>query len=202
MQQANTLRWLVAMGAVAAVACSTPRMHYYTMEFPHTPSAAAPAVSRQIAVRTFRGDQRFADERIAYRENLSQINHYEYHRWANPPGELVTDYFIHRLKDSGAYAGVSAYKEGPDADFILGGRIRRFEEVDRDKEVFAAVDLELELANGKTRATVWRGEAECSKPLATRDLNGVTQGIHACLEETAGKLLAEMRTQIEKAPKE
>jgi ABC-type uncharacterized transport system auxiliary subunit len=192
------LRWLLAAGALAAVSCSVPRTHYYVLEFPHTPPAAAPGGVRRISVQRFQADQVF-DERILFRENLNELNHYEYHRWAALPEDLVTNYFIHRLKDSGSYAEISAYKDGVPADFILQGRIRQFEEVDRGKEVLASVDLELELMNSKTRGQVWRSEAQCSRPLATRDLTGVTEGIHACLEETAGKLLGEMQTQIAKS---
>ncbi len=168
------------------------------LEFPHTPPAAASSGVRRISVQRFQADQVF-DERILFRENLNELNHYEFHRWAALPEDLVTNYFIHRLKDSGSYAEISAYKDGVPADFILQGRIRQFEEVDRGKEVLASVDLELELLNSKTRGQVWRSEAQCSRPLTTRDLTGVTEGIHACLEETAGKLLGEMQTQIAKS---
>ena len=193
------LGWLLAAGALAAVSCSVPKTHYYVLEYPHTPPAAAARIPRQIAVQTFRANRVFSEERIAYREGENQVNFYEYHRWANQPGELVTNYFIHRLKDSGLYGGVYPSKEGPPPDFILQGRILHFEEIDRGKEVSASVALELELVNGKTRTPSWRNEAQCSKPLATRDMNGVTQGIHACLDETATKLLGEMYTQIEKS---
>jgi ABC-type uncharacterized transport system auxiliary subunit len=169
------------------------------MAVPHTPAAAPHSVAHRIAVQRFRADQVFTDNRILFRHDHNQVSHYEYHRWASPPQELVTNSFIHCLKDSGSYAKISAYKEGPDADFILQGRIHHFEEVDRGKEVLAAVELEVELVNGKTRRSVWRSKAECSKPLATRDLAGVTQGIHACLEETAGKLLGEIQTQVAKS---
>jgi ABC-type uncharacterized transport system auxiliary subunit len=197
-QRATRFGWL-AVGALAAVSCSVPKTHYYVLEYPHTPPEAAPRVSRQIAVQPFRSNQVFSEERIAYRAGENQVNFYEYHRWANQPGELVTNYFIHRLRDSGLYAGVSTAKEGPPADFIVQGRILHFEEIDRGKEVSASVALELELMNGKTRASAWRSEAQCSKPLATRDMAGVTQGIHFCLDETATKLLGEMYTQIEQS---
>ena len=199
MNQQKELRWLLAAGALAAISCSTPRTHYYMLEFPHIQPVAAQAAPRSVAVQRFQAEQVFTDDRVAYREGVNEVNHYEYHRWASPPEDLVTNYFVHRLKDSGAYGEISAYKDGRPADFILRGRIHHFEEVDRGKEVSVSVDLELELLNGKTRESVWRSEADCSKPLATRDVNGVTQGIHACLDETAAKLLGAMQTQVAKA---
>jgi ABC-type uncharacterized transport system auxiliary subunit len=125
------------------------------------------------------------------------VNFYEYQRWATAPTDLVTGYFLHRLKDGGSYARVTAAGEGARSDFLLQGRIHRFEEVDRGKEVLASVALEVELVNARTRASVWRGEAECTRPLATRDLTGVVRGIHECLDETTSKLLASMRSRVE-----
>jgi ABC-type uncharacterized transport system auxiliary subunit len=197
-RSARGLPWLAA-GALAAVSCSVPKTHYYVLEFPHTPPTASARVPRQIAVQPFRSNRVFSEERIAYREGENQVNFYEYHRWANQPGEMVTNYFIHRLQDSGLYAGVSSSKQGPPPDFILQGQILHFEEIDRGKEVSASVALELELMNGKTRALAWRGEADCAKPLASRDMAGVTQGIHACLDETATKLLGALFTEIEQS---
>ncbi len=199
MNQQKVLGWLLAAGALAAVSCSIPRTHYYLLEYPHTPPAPAPTVASSIAVQRFQAEQIFVDDRIVYRQSPNEVNHYEYERWAGPPEDLVTNYVIHRLNDSGSYAQVSSYKNGPQSDFILQGRIHHFEEVDLGKEVSASVDLELELVNGTTRATVWRDEATCSKPLTAHTVNGVAQGIHACLEETAAKLLGEMHTQLEKA---
>ena len=65
--------------------------------------------------------------------------------------------------------------------------------------MFASVALELELLDTRTRASVWRGEAECSRPVAVRDVPGVVREIHGCLEETASKLLTAMQQQIGKA---
>src|SRR5664279_3528506 len=110
MNRRRGFRYLLAAGALAAASCSVPRTHYYVLDVPPTPQAGVPAVARQIAVQTFRADQVFSDERIAYRENGNEVNHYDYHRWADPPEDMVTNFFIRRLNDSGAYAGVSPYK--------------------------------------------------------------------------------------------
>jgi ABC-type uncharacterized transport system auxiliary subunit len=197
MKARNKGRWLLA-AAFAAVSCSLPRTHYYTMEIPHASPGASLGIARHITIQRFQADQVLRDDRILYRENLNEVNFYEYHRWTGPPAELVTYYFTHRLKDSGTYSGISAYKDGSRSDFILQGRLHRFEEVDRGKEVFASVALELELLATKTRVSIWRGEAECSRPLASRDMAGVIRGIYACLDETATTLLNSMQKQVEK----
>jgi ABC-type uncharacterized transport system auxiliary subunit len=191
-------RWWLAI-AVAGLSCGIPRTHYYTMELAHVAQTQGAAIDRSITIPRFRADHVLMDDRILYREGPDEVNFYEYHRWASPPADLATNYFVHRLKDSGTYARVSGYSEGASSDLTLRGQLHRFEEVDRGKEVFASVALELELSEARTRTSVWRGEAECTRPLATKDIAGVVRGLHECLDETASKLLSSMQQQIESA---
>ena len=189
--------WLAVV--IAGSSCAVPRTRYYTLEMPHAAAGPGTAIASHITVQRFRADRVLMDERILYREGPHEVGFYEYHRWANPPADLATDYVLHRLRDSGTYARVLSYKDGGQSDVTLQGRLYHFEEVDRGKEVFASVALELELLDTKTRASVWRGEAECSRPVAVRDVPGVVREIHGCLEETASKLLVAMQQQIGKA---
>lgn len=191
--------WLWLAAALVCTSCGMPRTHYYTMERPH--ASQGPGTTNlpfHIAVQRFRAERVLMDDRILYREGPHEVNFYEYHRWASTPVDLVTDYFLHRLKDSGIYRRVSAYSEGAGSDYTLRGRLQHFEEVDRGKEVFSSVGLELELLDTKSRALIWRGEAESTRPLASRDMAGVVGGIFECLDETASKLLGSMQQQIEK----
>jgi len=184
--------------AFAVVCCGVPRTNYFTIEMPQATRGGGAQIERRIAVQRFSADQTLVDDRILYRERPNELSFYEYKRWANPPVDIVTDYFIHRMKESGDYLDVSPAKTAGASDLILRGRLYHFEELDRGKEVLASVAVELELTDSKTRASVWRGNAECTRPVATRDMGGIASGIAECLEETASKLLGSMRQEIEK----
>ena len=140
---------------LAGLSCGLPRTQYYTMELPHMPQGTGPAINSHLTIPRFRADRILMDDRILYRESPQQVNFYEYHRWASPPVDLVTGYFMHRLKDGGTFARVSAYNEGRDSDFILRGFLHHFEEADQGKEVSALVGLEIELLDSRTRVPVW-----------------------------------------------
>jgi ABC-type uncharacterized transport system auxiliary subunit len=184
--------------AVAIVSCGVPRTYYYTIEMPRVTKERAVPVDRRIVVQRFSADQVLVDDRILYRGRPNEVSFYEYKRWANSPVDIVTNYFVHRLKESGDYSSVSSRKGGGPSDLTLRGRLFHFEEVDQGKEVFASVALELELTDNKTQASIWRGEAECTRPVTTRDMSGIVAGISECLDETASKLLGSMRQEIGK----
>jgi ABC-type uncharacterized transport system auxiliary subunit len=184
--------------ALAVVCCGVPRTNYFTIEMPRATKEAVAPIERRIAVHRFSADQTLVDDRILYRERPNEVSFYEYKRWANSPVDIVTNYFLHRMKESGDYRDVSHAKSAGAADLTLRGRLYHFEELDRGKEVFASVAMELELTDSKTRASVWRGNAECTRPVAARDMSGVVAGISECLDETASKLLGSMRQEIGK----
>ncbi len=195
----NLKHWLWITVALLCVSCGMPKTHYYTMEHPHaTQGPGTTTLPVKIAVQRFRAERILMDDRIVYREGPNEVNFYEYHRWSSAPVDLTTDYFAHRLKDAGTYQRILAYNEVAGSDYTLRGRLHHFEEVDRGKEVFASVALELELMDTKTRALVWRGEAESTRPLASRDMAGVVRGIFDCLDEVASRLLGSMQQEIEK----
>ena len=185
---------------LATVSCGgMPKTRYYTLEYPHAAVVRTPVIPRHIMIQRFKSDQVLLDDRIVYRENVNEVNFYEFQRWASPPADLVTDYFIHRLKDAGTYARVSAYNEGSQSDYTFQGRIHHFEEVDRGKDVFVSVALEAELIDTKTRASVWRGEASCERPVTVREMSGIVSEIYECLNESATKLLTAMQSRIEQS---
>ncbi len=189
------MRFLILL---ALCACGLPKTRYYNMELPNAPKATGTVVARQLTVQRFRADQMLMDDRIMYRESPAEVNFYEYHRWANPPVELATQYVARRLRDSGAFARVTSNGDGAPADLILQGRLLRFEEVDRGKEVLVAFALELELLDAKTRVSIWREEGECLRPVASRDMAGVVRGLYDCMDEVCGRLLISMQESARK----
>ncbi len=189
--------WFVTLALLGSAGCGVPRTHYYMVESPHGQPMGSGGISKAIVVERFRANQVLLEDRILYRENENEVNYYEYQRWTSPPVDLVTNYFVHHLKDTGTFANVSQASEGLRADYTLRGRVRHFEEVDQGKQVSAEVALEAELVDNKTGMHIWRGEEECSRPVTTRTIGAVVQGIQQCLDDTATKLMASMQQQIQ-----
>jgi ABC-type uncharacterized transport system auxiliary subunit len=187
---------LVVVVLAMSVGCGIPKTHYYIVESPHVRSNGGVTISKAIMVERFRANRVLQEDRILYRENENEVNYYEYERWTSPPVDLVTNYFVHHLKDSAAYSNVSSTRDIEKADYRLRGRLRRFEEADRGKQVSAEVALEVELVDSRTGQNLWRAEEECSRPVTVRTVPAVVQGIQQCLDETASKLLNAMQDRI------
>lgn len=178
--------------------CGLPKTKYYVVESPHAPATLSPTIPRRITVARFRANDMLQDDRILYRESGNQVNFYEYQRWASPPVDLVTQYIMHRLKDSAVFSTVSSPQDGLKTDYTLQGRVRSFEEWDRGKDVSARVALEAELLDNKSRSILWRDEVECTRPITTRTVPAVVQGIEQCLDKTTAQLIGSMQSRMAK----
>lgn len=186
---------LLFFWGVAVWGCGLPQTHYYIVEVPHASAQTSPAIPRHLTVARFRAADVLQDDRILYRSSENEVGFYEYQRWASPPVDLVTQYLLHRLKDSGVFSGVHAAPEGIRSDYTLQGRVMHFEERDRGKEVSTHVALEAELTDNKTHTVLWRDEVECTRPVGTHTVSAVVQGIEQCLDETSSKLLMSLQSR-------
>lgn len=192
---------MMGMGLTILMAvggCGLPKTHYYTVNTPLAGTASPAVNGKRITVERFHGDSLLRDDRVLFRVNESEVNFYEYQRWASPPVDLVTQQVIQRLNASGIYTSVYSTHDGGPADFVLKGRVLRFEEVDRGKEISAEVAVEVELIDKHKGAILWQGGQECHRAVGEHSVSGVVQGIQQCLDETLSRLLTSMNQNVAK----
>lgn len=183
---------------LTAGGCGLPKTHYYTVNAPMAGTASPAMNGKRITVERFHGDSLLRDDRVLFRVNENEVNFYEYQRWASPPVDLVTQQVIQRLNASGIYTSVHSAHDGGPADFVLKGRVLRFEEVDRGKEISAEVAVEVELIDKHKGALLWQGGRECRRAVGEHSVPGVVQGIQQCLDETLSHLLTSMNQNAAK----
>lgn len=188
---------------VGALACApeVPGTHLYRLQPPAAPlgSEAAPCEPEargSLLVRDLQVAAEYDDVRMAYRESEYQLQRYEYHEWAAPPGELVSD----ALRDGyAASAWFSRVEREQDASVaaVLHGRVLALEEVDLDATRWVAhLRLELELLDAKTHAPLWSHEYDATRPLEERSPNGLAAATSAILREVIDASGREMATVI------
>ncbi len=157
--------WLLASGFSLFMSLSgcfggPPETKYYTLRGAELPAVKqAPAGAPVVLVDTFTIDEAYGDARIAYREGTHELGFDPYARWAGPPGAQVEDAVRDLLRGSGLFAAIRQPQpigEGRSTyDLVVTGRVARLEEVDvSDDEWQGALDLELFLLDGKSRAVL------------------------------------------------
>ena len=147
------LAGLLTLGGCAGVKYP----NYYTLNLPNplsTSHGSAP-ISGTVVVREFRASEYLRQGRIVYRPEPEQIAFYDYHHWAEDPGQTVTAAIMRNLQQ--VFKSAELYDGRTDADFPLTGSLDRLEELDNDRSVSVDVGISAMLRNLKTGDVIWSG---------------------------------------------
>lgn len=172
---------LIAMssGCHLASCRSTPPIKNYQPEVAdeQLESSSETPSSVVLAVEDFSANAAYDEQRIVYRTNRVQINYYHYHRWAAPPGLLVSDVLKQVYRQSNRFRAVLGGFDSR-ADVVLGGRVIRFEEFDTSESDWQAqVVMELRLRDASTGDLLWDKQWTDSLNLEDQSPLGLAQAM-------------------------
>lgn len=134
----------------------------------------------------------YREDQIVYSTGGESMGTYEYHRWAEPPTEMIAEIILRQLRSSGRYRGVYALRSDIHGDFVLHGRLYDFKEVSGSSEV-GRVTLELELRDLKSGTPAWSHFYSHDEPAASKDIGAIV----AALDHNIQQGISECRTSLE-----
>ena len=188
------------MGLLALGGCAGVRYpNYYTLNLPNplsTSHGSAP-ISGTVVVREFRGPEYLKQGRIVYRPEPEQIAFYDYHHWAEDPGQTVTAAIMRNLQQ--VFKSAELYDGRTDADFPLTGSLDRLEELDNDRSVSVDVGISAMLRNLKTGDVIWSGTSSKTSAVAQRSISGIVAVMSRDLSEATGQLVASLRNELSRS---
>lgn len=171
-----------------------PAVRYYVLTLPPPPEPAANAAP-SLVVQTFSAHAPYDQHRLVYRPSPYQLDFYTYHRWASSPAEQVTDWTRRYLRSSGLFAKVFPTSDGQ-ADYVLGGAVRRIEERDGEQTWEAALGLEVWLSRPPQRTPFWFESYSVSRQANRRHPAAVAEAMSHNLGVILGQLAADLRPLV------
>jgi ABC-type uncharacterized transport system auxiliary subunit len=118
----------------------------------------------------------YRDDRLVYGSGPVELGTYEYHRWAEPPAEMIQDILIASLRATGQYRSVSRMATDVRGDYILRGRLTSLYEVDKPK-LAARFSVQIELFDPKTAMTVWNDSYSHDEPVEGKKVEDVVEAL-------------------------
>jgi ABC-type uncharacterized transport system auxiliary subunit len=146
---------VIMLAAISQSGCGAARpSKYYQLDAP-APAATSPdPLPISLLVGRISSSRLYHDDRIIYETTPLEMGMYEYHRWAEPPSDIVQGMLVQTLRASGQYRSVDRLGSSARGDYILRGRLLALEEVDHPN-ITARVSFDLELFSLKTGTTIW-----------------------------------------------
>jgi cholesterol transport system auxiliary component len=157
MKISSALRapWIFA-AALAWSACMSgpaPRDHFYRLEIEDPTASDGPRIDGTLEVDRLRVEALAEGRRILYRsqERPGEVAQYAYHRWSDPPSVMVQDRLVDYLRAAHVARTVVTPAVRVAADYVVDGRILRFEQLIGNASSRAVVEIELILTRVKGR---------------------------------------------------
>jgi ABC-type uncharacterized transport system auxiliary subunit len=187
---AMTVVALLTVVILAGCAGKVGRANYYTLNLPAPPDPpVAENAHTTLAIREFTAPAYLRRGAIVYKTSPELVGFYAYHRWAIDPCEFVTDSIIDRLGAAGTFSRVKHYDGQPDADYVVGGRLEKLEEIDYEGGVKVEVAVSAQMIRLETGTIVWSKAVSEVGVVHQHDVPTVVSEMSHTMERAIEKLL-------------
>jgi ABC-type uncharacterized transport system auxiliary subunit len=183
---------ILALGFGAGCGAARPSKYYQLTVPGSAPSADPNPIPITILIGRITGPALYHEDPIVYSSGGESMGTYEYHRWAEPPTEMIAEIMLRQLRGSGHYRGVYNLRSDMHGDFLLHGRLYDFKEITGSSMV-GRVTMELELRNIKTGSIVWTHFYSHDEPASGKDVSALV----AALDKNVQQGVAECRASLD-----
>lgn len=178
---------------------STRPIKYYQINYPSAGTAAPDAIDAVLMVRTFDSSHLYLDDKIVYGFDSPEMGTYEYQRWVEPPVGILQDSLVRGLRASGRFKGVYSLRSDINGNFILGGHLYDFKEVD-GSAIVARLSYEARLRDRKTGSTVWSYTYSHDEPVSEKSISAFVQAMDKNVQHSVQELQASLEQYFRAHP--
>jgi len=162
----------------------------------HDGGGGLPAVS--LAIAPYVAPGMYGDRSIVYRVGESEYGAYPNREWAVPLSTmlgLITEDILRRKPITGEQA-VFDPPSPHSYSYIWHGLVRELDEVDRGKDVFAAVRLDGRLLRASDDSVIWSGTARIERRVPDGSMTGIVETLSQLAAEAVSQLLESARAAL------
>jgi ABC-type uncharacterized transport system auxiliary subunit len=158
---------------------------YYGLTVPGDSSANSADLNAfpvMLLIGRITGPELYREDPIVYSSNGDIMGTYEYHRWVEPPTQLLQEILLRELRASGHFRVVELLRSDIHGDYLLHGHLYDFKELDKPS-MATRFTLELELLNIKTGATVWTHFYTHDEPTNGKEVGAVVEALDKSVQQ-------------------
>jgi ABC-type uncharacterized transport system auxiliary subunit len=186
--------WGLALFAVACVSGPAPKDHFYRVDVaPPEKPIATPRLAGTLVVNRLRADALTNERQILYRENAeaSEVGRLGYHRWVDSPTVMLQGQIADYLRAAGVAPLVVTTAVRVTPDFLLSGRLLRFEWV-RGRSAHVSVNLEISITRVDGNQLVHFATYRSQQAAGGNNVGEAVSAFDRALAEIFARLVAEM----------
>ena len=164
---------------VIAAGCTTARAprYYFLTAAPVSPQANASRLPITILVGRLSAPRILRDDRVVYGMTDVEMGVDEYHRWTEPPTEMIEQLLVEHLRRSGQYKSVQRISSTARGDYLLRGHLTSLNESNDAAGIKARFNVQLELFDQKAGTVVWTESYSHDEPVDKKTVSAVVEAL-------------------------
>jgi ABC-type uncharacterized transport system auxiliary subunit len=193
--------WTIFLACLAAGCVSARSPRYYRLNL--APVAAQSDVSPfqvSILVGRLNASRILRDDRVVYGMSDVEMGVDEYHRWTEPPTEMIEELLVQQLRHSGRYKSVQRISSTARGDYLLRGRLGSLNEIDDPAGIKARFNIQLELFDQKSGSVVWTGSYSHDDPVEKKTVTAVVESLQKNVNAGIEQLTASLAQYFASRP--
>lgn len=171
-------------------------VHRYILEYPSPAVPGSAKIGEAIKVEVFSVAQAYNSPAMVYQPNPYKSDTYHYHRWRVNPGNMVTDYLLRDLRNSGLFKAALPAGSSGKSRFLLEGGVEEIQEIDEPDGWKAALTLNITLLDLNrrelTERVVFQKNYRAVEPMTEKTPNGLAQGMSRAMERLSAQIITDI----------
>ena len=191
---------VMGVGTLGCFGRGLPARELYRLTVPaQGPGVAAPGpLTGALEVTRYETPGLYSDGSIVFRTGENEYGVYSSREWAMPLGEMLALMAESALERTPLTTDRAVYDPPPGSKlpYVWRGSVREFEEVNRGKQVFVAVRLDVQVVRAADDVILWKGSSRLERGVARPTMPMIVAALSALANEATETLIGEARAAL------
>jgi cholesterol transport system auxiliary component len=192
--------WMVLITSCSLRAKPSYLVNQYTLEYPSPILKELTSINELVRVERFSVAQTFNTSAMIYKEGPNVRNVDPYNRWRTKPGEMITEYLVRDLRNSGLFRGVISYSDREETRYLLEGQVDEFLEVSEKDSRKAVLGLNVTFLDLKKRDTaekvIFQRDYKVAEPYTERTPAALAQGMSRAMGKISRQIILDLHNAL------
>jgi ABC-type uncharacterized transport system auxiliary subunit len=150
----------------------------------------APVLDGALQVEPYQTPGLYGDPAIVYRVGETQYGTYSSREWAIPLSNMLATLTVDVLRATSFAAGPVVSEAAADngARYKWRGTVREFEEVNRGRQLLAAVHLDASIVRARDDSLLWHGSARIERGVSEPTMSAIVAALSALADSAVAEL--------------
>jgi cholesterol transport system auxiliary component len=138
---------------------------------------------------------------MVFRPEPYQLDTYASNRWMTNPGDMVSDYLLRDLRNSGLFKAALSYRDLEDTRYVLDGSVDEFLEVDNEGTRTAVMTLSITLLDfsrsGSEDRLLFQKKYQATEPFTEKTPTGLANAMSTGMGKLSAMIIRDILQAVQ-----